>query len=798
MTTVANLFREEFAGHSCRGFNGFRHLFTKTLDTHRSYVARACIAGTTIDLQRSPVLSIARPRLVRAVQQFNFAFHYLEQQLTRDGRVSGGEIRLTEEERLTFADMLLQGSDLPDVLELRRRFLQPMQQQLTEHYARRDYSTLGGGYPESLPRFGQGASFDRPVDVIVPVYAGYEQTKRCLESVLASPISCRYELICVLDNPDDRAIGKLVREYAARNAGITVVENVRSRGFAESVNLAMKLHRDRDVLLLHSDCEVHGDWLGRLRRAAYEGAGAGLVNPLTNQGEFLSYPSAGIPLPADARFETLDDFAWRANKHATLQIPAAMGFCLYIRRDCIEELGFLHNDEASGGYYAEKYFGVNAASRGWRSILATGVFVKHEGNVSFSKRHPQAVEQAREAFDLWCPYYRDTVTDFLVDDPALTAKRELDLARLEAVGSSRFCFISHGGGGGTERHLKDLSHALAKHSIGSLMLFSLPGRSVFIAATELEGIENLSYRLDTEWGALVRDLKRLNIRMFHVHSNVGVDSELFALPTELDVPYDITVHDYGWFCPRVNLVNRSGVYCGEPPVPVCDACTEMDVAKLVTVSQEQLEAARRVYCPSEDARQRMERHFALSNVTVRPHLEGVRAPKEEAARTSIVKIAIIGRIATHKGLRVLRECAAHALEWMLPLQFTVIGGVTEEAQFERLTNVEITGAYEEDQVDELVARHGARVALLPSVWPETYCYTLSIALRNGLFPVAFDLGAIAERMRRAGTGTLLPLGISAASINQALMVAGRRPVKPAAPSQSFEYQNMLRDYYGIE
>ncbi len=788
---VANIYRSDLGPH------GFEYRFEGIPDMHRSFIARARVAGTRIDLQKSPVLSIARPRLVRAAQQFNFAFHYLEQRLMESAGGHGAELQLSQDDRLRFAELLLQGSNLPDILELQHRFIEPMQGYLSQDYARRDYSTLSQDFPESLPRAVQTARLSRPVDVIVPVYAGVEQTKRCLESVLASAVSCPYELVLVLDHPDDKAMRQLVERIAREVPGVIKVVNSENKGFADSVNLAMKLHRDRDVVILHSDCEVHGDWIGRLRRAAYDGAGAGMVNPLTNQGEFLSYPSAGAPMPPDATLKALDDAAWNANRHQTVQIPAAMGFCLYIRRGCLEELGFFHNDRPSGGYFAEKYFSVNAAAQGWRSILATDVFVLHQGNVSFAKRNPRAVEKAREAFELWCPYYQDTVTDFLVDDPVAPAKRELDLARLEACSRDRFCFISHGVGGGTERHLKDLGDAIARNSVRALVLFSLPGRRVFMAAPELQGIENLKYRLDSEWGALVRDLKRLRVRHVHVHSNVEVDPLLFTLPQELGVEYDVTVHDYAWFCPRVNLVNHSGVYCGEPPVSVCSVCTGTDVARLRDTSHGQLASARQVYCPSEDARQRMARHFELSNLSVRPHPESVekRSPKR-AKPDGIIRVATIGRIATHKGLGVLRQCAAHALDRALPIRFIVIGGVTNSGQFKRLTNVEITGSYEEQEVDDLVAHSGARVALLPSVWPETYSYTLSIALRNGLFPVAFDLGAIAERLRAAGTGLLLPLGTPVAEINQALLTAGRKDTSGFLP-QGFVYQDMLRDYYGM-
>ena len=553
---LANVFREHLLQRAgWRGFNGFRFTLPESAGLQKSFVLRARVAGTDIDLQRSPVLSLARPRLVRAAQQFHQAFHYLEQRLLWQQGGLGPELQLSPEERLQFADLLLKDSHLADILELRRRFLIPVQAQLTEQYARRDYGTLGSDYPLSLPRRARHAHRDRPVDVIVPVYAGYRQTERCLQSVLRSTAGCRYELICVLDDPRRHDLRQLLRQLADRHPHVTFVDKVETSGFADTVNEAMRLHRDRDICLLHADCEVHGDWLGRLQHSAYAGKGAGLVCPMANAAEFFHYPAAGSPLPDDASFEELDAIAKVANRNVTVPLPAALGHCVYARRGCLDDLGFFHNDEPGGGYYAEKYFSVNAAAQGWRTVLAGDVFVKHQGGVSFSRRDQTAVEAARDAFERWCPFYLDSVTDFLVDDPALPCKRELDAARLEkhlaVLGTLVVCFVSHTGGGGTERHLQDLAEALALDGATALMLYSLPNGRVQIRTGALEGVEHLIYDLAHEIELLQRDLKRMAVRHMHLHSNVDVAATLFELPQKLNVPYDITVHDYGWFCPRV-------------------------------------------------------------------------------------------------------------------------------------------------------------------------------------------------------------------------------------------------------
>lgn len=792
--TVADIRREdlnEAIGFECR--------LRKTAEMDRSFVLRARIAATDIDLQGSPVLSLARPRLVKAAQQLNIAFHYLEQRLMWAGKGGGPELHLSVEERQNFADLLLTGSSVADVLELRRRFLRPMQQQLTERWARRDYATLGTHYPKSQPRRARDSHRDRPVDVIVPVYAGLEETRRCLNSVLGAINGCGYQLICVLDRPDSPELRAFLQDFAAAHDSIILLENEAAVGFAESVNRAMALHRDRDVVILQADCEVHGDWLLRLQQAAYEGIGAGMVNPLTDHADFLSYPAWGVDLPDDEPFEQLDDMARRVGAGRVISIPAAMGFCLYVRRGCLDDLGFFHNDVPSGGYYAEKYFSVNAAAQGWRTVLAADVFVKHRGFVSFAERDANAIEMACDAFERWCPFYADSVTDFLVDDLLLPARRDLDIARLEALNQEFFCLMTHGGGGGTERHLQDLKVSLAVDGIAAILLFALPGGRIALTTNALKGVENLRYRTEDEFERLVHDLNRLRVRHIHIHSNVDMPRKLFELPQRLGVPYDITVHDYAWFCPRVNLVNHSGEYCGEPPITVCETCAGGGVAELLDISQKDLAHARRVFCPSEDTRERMQRHFDLDNLSVRAHPEWIGEPEwraDEPAPGEPIRVATIGRLSGHKGLRVLRQCAAHALEWALPLTFVVIGSTSDDAQFSRLTNVEITGPYQEHEVDDLIERLGIRVALLPSVWPETYSYTLSIALRCGLTAVAFDLGAIAERLRRTRTGTLLPLGTEAAQINEALMQAGRKSIGVAAPA-STGYLNMLRDYYDL-
>ena len=43
------------------------------------------------------------------------------------------------------------------------------------------------------------------------------------------------------------------------------------------------------------------------------------------------------------------------------------------------------------------------------------------------------------------------------------------------------------------------------------------------------------------------------------------------------------------------------------------------------------------------------------------------------------------------------------------------------------------------------------------MWPETYSYTLSESLISEIPEISFDLGAIAERVKKAEVGWILPI-----------------------------------------
>ncbi|MBK8814468.1 MAG: hypothetical protein IPN42_02685 [Methylococcaceae bacterium] len=109
-------------------------------------------------------------------------------------------------------------------------------------------------------------------------------------------------------------------------------------------------------------------------------------------------------------------------------------------------------------------------------------------------------------------------------------------------------------------------------------------------------------------------------------------------------------------------------------------------------------------------------------------------------------MVVIGAIGKLKGYEIIKACAKHAKRNALPLQFIVLGYSMNDRVLEE-TGVEITGKYQESEAPDLLDNLNPHAVWLPSLWPETYSYTLSIALYANLPVFAFDIGAIAERLK---------------------------------------------------
>ena len=641
--------------------------------------------------------------------------------------------------------------------------------------------------PRPLPRRA-------PVDVVIPVYRNAADFVACMDG-LRGDLPPGARIIVVDDAAPDAELRDALE--AARLAGeVEILRHAINRGFPAAANTGLRASatgEPRDVLLLNCDTLPPPGLIERLADAAYSSPDIGGVTPMTNDGTILSYPRADAPNPVPSLAETRAlDAAFHATHGGTLvDIPTGVGFCMFMRHDCLAEIGLFREDAFAQGYGEENDWCLRAAHLGWRHVAAAGVFVGHVGGHSFGAIKSHLIARNIGVLNRLHPGYDQFIADYVARDPLAHIRRGVDLARWReqrADGARAVVLITHHKAGGVARHVRERCAAIRAEGDRPVVLH--PGEDQTwcrVSDGSAGGFENLVFGLPGEWNPLIAFLAEDRPRHVELHHLLGHGPRVLDVASGLGVGLDVYVHDYAQWCPRVTLVSHGEKYCGEPTrVEDCVACVadlgsrlgeEIEVVALRERSSALLRGARTVFVPSRDAARRVSRHF--------PGIEPVvGAWEDEASLAAAValarlpataqagsraRIVIPGAIGYDKGYDVVLACARDAMRRDLAIEFVVVGHTVDDRRLLDTGRVFVTGRYEEAEGPAMVVAQRAAIGFIPSVWPETWCYALSMLWRGGLRAVAFDIGAQAERIRLADAGWLLPVGLPASRVNDLLL-----------------------------
>jgi GT2 family glycosyltransferase len=267
------------------------------------------------------------------------------------------------------------------------------------------------------------------IDVIIPVFRGLAATHRCVQSVISARCETAHELIVIDDRSPEPEISNWLAGLANQRS-IRLVRHERNLGFVATVNEGMGMHRGRDVLLLNSDTEVADGWLDRIADCARREPRAGTVTPFSNNATICSYPvfCSNNTLPDGETTASLDRIFARENAGASVEIPTAVGFCMFISRTLLDAIGTFDVEAFGAGYGEEVDFCMRARRAGFRNMHCADTFVFHEGEVSFGSSGVDRRAKAQAIVDTRYPEFQPTLREFLSDDPAKTFRMRVDEA----------------------------------------------------------------------------------------------------------------------------------------------------------------------------------------------------------------------------------------------------------------------------------------------------------------------------------------------------------------------------------
>ena len=620
------------------------------------------------------------------------------------------------------------------------------------------------------------------VTVVVPIHNAYDDLRRCLTAIERNTDARASEILLIDDASTDPRVAELLGRWGGRE-GVRVLRNDDNLGYTRTVNRGID-ESPGDVVLLNSDCEVTPRWLEHLIQCAYRDQKTATATALSDNAGAFSVPRIGVAndLPPHLSGDEVGRLVTRTSERITPTTPTGNGFCMYIKRAALDDVGTFDADTFPRGYGEEGDFCMRARDAGWVNVVDDATIVFHRRSASFGDEKDELMRVGRERLDARHPDYTRLIRAFVRSEPLTRVQDNVREAYAAAASRTRrlrprVLYVHHRGTGGTPETNADLMGALLD-DVEPYLLTS-DTKVLELSRIDADGAVllerwSLPERLRPEhfthpaYRATVADiLMRHAIDLVHIRVLLAHTFDLPSVARALDIPVVLSFHDYFLVCPTVHLLDDADRFCGGVCTPGDGACRipsdwltgvphlkhawvgdwRRAVARLlrdcdafVTTSP----AARAIY-------QRTYPELADDRFHVIEHGRDLPADRVEAHPdpTGPVRIVVPGAFDVHKGAPLIERLVE--LDQGRRLEFHFVGKVPEA--FRHLGVVH--GPYERHEFAKKVRDIRPTFVGVLSIWAETYSHTLSEAWAAGLPVLVTDLGAPRERVEAHGGGWVL-------------------------------------------
>ena len=437
----------------------------------------------------------------------------------------------------------------------------------------------------------------KPVDIIIPIYNAFDDLVLCMRSIRRYTDLTKDRVIMINDCSTDERIIPFIRSQEEEN--IIFINNESNQGFSRNVNKGMNYSKDRDVILLNSDTMVTKNWIDKIVACAYSKPEIGTVTPLSNCATLCSVPimCTDNPMPQNV---TVDEFAALIERCSIRRYPritVAVGFCMFIKREVIELVGLFDAETFERGYGEENDFCNRAELLGYIHVMCDDTFIYHKGTVSFKTEQKQQLMEAHAAIlEEWYPYQMRKNHLYCLHNPEQYIRDNINVhlrlhnekKNILYLLQSDFRQDAENNVGGTQFHVRDMVHQLKdKYNVFVLARVSDKLRlSIYNGDNPVDTFEFYigerpdypTFRDSRQYQIYETVLKAFDIQLVHVHHAAKLSFDLFYAAEALDIPIQMTLHDYYYLCPNEKLLTEDLKYCRAcPSMSGCNECLSKTV-----------------------------------------------------------------------------------------------------------------------------------------------------------------------------------------------------------------------------
>lgn len=350
-------------------------------------------------------------------------------------------------------------------------------------------------------------------------------------------------------------------------------------------------------------------------------------------------------------------------------------------------------------------------------------------------------------------------------------------------------YILHDGGGGTIHTTNDLVNIVSNTYVCIVVKLGLNYGNIF-KINKSNIIENFSIKFSNEWSIEKKIdkerilffeyiIKLFNPSIVHTRSFICSSTSILKIFKKYGIKIVNSFHDFHLICPNIQLVDFSEAFCegdcnkhNHPVSHSLDCPVSQKWFKTIPplrghfkkiyadTNHRNLEYCDKFITTSQSTKSVLLQNFPNLSEKKFHIIEHGRdfskytEFKKRITRRSI-NIVVFGVLNRPKGLSIIESILEHNTK--CELKINILGNPKNSFfDFLQKKGAILHGEYQRDHLPYHIARINPFLAIIPSLWPETFCHTLTEAWALGIPVLGSSLGAVGERIRYHNGGWTLP------------------------------------------
>jgi GT2 family glycosyltransferase/glycosyltransferase involved in cell wall biosynthesis len=226
-------------------------------------------------------------------------------------------------------------------------------------------------------------AINKSSSIIIVTYNSMKTLDECISSALR--YSGKNDEIIIVDNNSQDGTKDFLKTI--NNERLKIIFSDTNLGFSAGTNAGIKIASKDIIVLLNPDTVVTEFWLEKFVNHLYSAENIAAVGPLADytipNQHIIAYTNSFITDTKKSTFnyEDISRYTYFLHQGESRETKLLIGFCLAVKKDILDKIGYLDNDLFLGNDDLELSWRLR--EHGYRLKIALDTFIHHEGQVSF-------------------------------------------------------------------------------------------------------------------------------------------------------------------------------------------------------------------------------------------------------------------------------------------------------------------------------------------------------------------------------------------------------------------------------